>query len=96
LNEATSKASPLRILTATLVAIETLVAIFYLVVFHQPGSSNAITNIAVDSVTLIIVALWLVFVLPALIFVVRDTRLELALGLALAAILAFAAGFVIF
>jgi hypothetical protein len=29
--------SPLRLLTAALVAIETLVAIYYLAVFHQPG-----------------------------------------------------------
>jgi hypothetical protein len=46
-------------------------------------------------VTLIIVAIWLVFVLPAIVLVVRNARLGLALGLALAAIVAFAASFVI-
>jgi VanZ family protein len=86
----------LRPITAILVAIETLVAIYYLVVFHQPGRSNAIANIAVDSVTLIVAAIWLVFVLPALILVIRNTRLELALGLSLAAIVAFAANAMIF
>jgi VanZ family protein len=87
--------SSLRLITAALVAIETLVAIYYLAVFHQPGRSNAITNIVVDSVTLIIVAIWLVFVLPAIILVVRNARPELALGLALVAIVAFAASFVL-
>ncbi|MFT3731464.1 MAG: hypothetical protein QM780_08590 [Hyphomicrobium sp.] len=87
--------SPLRPLTAILVAVETLVALFYIAVFHQPGRSNAITNIAVDSVTLILAAIWLVFVLPAIILTIRGTRPELALGFALSAIAAFALSFVI-
>ncbi len=95
MNETSAEWVPLRSLTAALIAIETLVAIFYLVVFHQPGTSNAITNIVVGSVTLIVGGIWVVLVLPALILVVRNTRLELALGLALAAIAAFAATYVI-
>lgn len=86
----------LRPITATLVAVETLVAIFYVAVFHQVGRSNAMANIAVDSVTLIIAAIWLIFVLPAIILVARNTRLELALGLSLAAIVAFLANALIF
>jgi VanZ family protein len=85
----------LRLPTTILVALETLAAIYYLAVFHQPGRSEAITNIIVDSVTLIIVAIWLVFVLPAIVLLVRNTRPELALGLALAAVVAFAASFVL-
>lgn len=88
--------SSLRPITATLVAVETLVAIFYVAVFHQAGRSNAMANIAVDSVTLIIAAIWLIFVLPAIILVARNTRLELALGLSLAAIVAFLANALIF
>ncbi|MBS0231886.1 MAG: hypothetical protein JSR99_00185 [Proteobacteria bacterium] len=91
-----ARLSPLRLIAAILIAIETLVAIFYVAVFHQPGRSNAIANIAVDSVTLIIAAIWLIFVLPALILVVRNTRPELALGLSLAAIVAFLANALIF
>lgn len=85
----------LRLLTTIVVALETLIAIYYVAVFHQPGRSNAIANIVVDSVTLIIGAIWLVLVLPAIVLVVRNTRIELALGLALAAIAAFAASFVL-
>ncbi|WP_414463201.1 hypothetical protein [Hyphomicrobium sp. DY-1] len=96
MNAASSEASPLRIPTIILVAIETLVAIFYIAVFHQAGRSNAIANIAVDSVTTIVVAIWVVFVLPAIVLVVRDTKPGLALGLSLAAVVAFAANLVIF
>jgi len=88
--------SYLRLITAVLVAVETLVAIFYIAVFHQAGRSNAVANIAVDSVTLIIGAIWLIFVLPAIVLVIRNTRLELALGLSLAAIVAFLANALIF
>ena len=95
MNEASSEWSPLRLLTTALVTIETLVAIYYLAVFHQPARSDAITNIIVDGVTLVIVAIWLVFVLPAIVLVVRNTRPELALGLALAAVAAFAVSFVL-
>jgi VanZ family protein len=87
--------SPLRPITVALVTIETLVAIFYITVFHQPGRSDAITNIIVDGVTLVIGAIWLIFVLPAIVLTVRDTRPELALGLSLGAILAFFASFLL-
>jgi hypothetical protein len=85
----------LRPLTTILVTLETLAAIYYLVVFHEPGRSNAIANIVVDSVTLIIAAIWIALVLPAIVLVVRNTRPELALGLALTAVVAFAASFAI-
>lgn len=96
MNAASSEASPLRLPTIILVAIETLVAIFYIAVFHQAGRSNAIANIAVDTVTAIIVAIWVVLVLPAIILVARDSKPALALGLALAAAVAFVANLVIF
>lgn len=96
MNAASSEASPLRLPTIILVAIETLVAIFYIAVFHQAGRSNAIANIAVDTVTAIIVAIWMVLVLPAIILVARDSKPALALGLALAAAAAYVANLVIF
>ena len=84
----------LRPIVIALVGIETLAAIAYLLVFHEPGRSNAIANIVVDSLTLLVVALWVIFVLPAIVLVVRGRRIELALGLALAAIFVFAVSFV--
>ena len=86
---------PTRLITGILVAIETVVAIFYLVVFHEPGRSDAITNTIVDGITIIVVALYAIFVLPATILVIRDTRPELALILALGAVAAFVASFVV-
>jgi hypothetical protein len=83
----------LRPLTALLVALETLAALFYVLVFHQPGTSNAIANMVTGSVTLIVGGIWIVLVLPAIVLVVRNTRPELSLGLALAAVAAFAASF---
>jgi VanZ family protein len=83
----------LRPIAIALVAIETLAAIAYLFVFHQPGRSNAIANIVVDSLTLIVVIIWVMFVLPAIVLVVRGRRIELALGLALAALFVFAVSF---
>ncbi|HML30227.1 MAG TPA: hypothetical protein PKE16_15615 [Hyphomicrobium sp.] len=88
--------TPLRLPTVILVAAETLVAIFYIAVFHQAGRSDAIANIAVDTVTAIVVAIWLLLVLPAIVLTVRDTKPALALGLALAAAVAFVANLVIF
>ncbi|MBS0250150.1 MAG: hypothetical protein JSR78_03690 [Proteobacteria bacterium] len=85
-----------RLPTIILVVIETLVAIYYIAVFHQAGRSNAIANIAVDTVTVIVVAIWVVLVLPAIVLVVRDSKPALALGLSLAAAVAFAANLVIF
>ncbi len=85
----------LRLITAALITVETLIALSYLIVFNKPGDSNAIANIVSDSVTAIVVGLWLIFVLPALVLVIRNTRLELALGLALAAIPAAALSFMI-
>ncbi len=85
----------LRPFTAALISVETLIALSYLVVFNKTGNSNAIANIAVDSVTAIVLGLWLIFVLPALVLVVRNERLELALGLAVAAIPAAALIFMI-
>jgi hypothetical protein len=96
LNAASSEASPLRLPTIILVTLETLVAIYYIAVFHQAGRSNAIANIAVDTVTAIVVAIWVVLVLPAIILVARDSKPALALGLALAAAVAFVANLVIF
>ncbi len=87
--------SPLRLLTFALISIESLIALSYLVVFNKTGDSNAIANIAVESVTAIVLGLWLIFILPALVLVVRNERLELALGLALAAIPAAALVFMI-
>lgn len=86
----------LRLLTVILVIVETLVAVFYIAVFHQAGRNNAIANIAVDSVTAIVVAIWVVFVLPAIVLSVRDSKPALALGFALAAVVAFIANLVIF
>ncbi len=86
---------PLRLLTAVLVGLVKVIALFYLEIFHEPGRSDAIANIAVAGVTLIIAAIYAVFVLPALILVVRNERLELALALALLAIPVAAASFVI-
>lgn len=86
---------PLRLLTSILIAIETAVAVFYLIVFNQPGRSDAIANIVTDGVTAIVLGLWLIFVLPATIMVVRNTRLELAMILALGAVAAFAASLVV-
>ena len=96
MNETPPEGSPLRLITGILVAIETLVAIYYIAVFHQPGTSNSIANIAVESVTLIVAGIWVVLVLPAIVLVARNTRTELALGLALAAIVAFAANALVF
>ncbi|MET0407725.1 MAG: hypothetical protein ABW006_05095 [Hyphomicrobium sp.] len=96
MTETSSEARPLRLITAVLAAIETVAAIFYLVVFHQPGESNAITNIVVGSVTVIILALFVVFVLPAIVLVARNERLELALFLVLAVIPAAAVSVMLF
>lgn len=86
---------PLRILAAVLVVFESAVALSYLVVFNQPGSSDAIANTIAGGVTLIVGGLWLIFVLPALVLVIRNERLKLALGFALAAIPAAAASFIL-
>ncbi len=86
---------PLRILTTLLVGAETLIALYYILIFHETGRSDAIANIAVASVTLIVSAIYAVFVLPALILVVRNDRLELALTLALAAIVAAGLTFIL-
>lgn len=96
MDAASSEASPLRLPTIILVTIETLVAIYYIAVLHQAGRSNAIANIAVDTVTAIVVAIWVVLVLPAIILVARDSKPALALGLTLAAAVAFVANLVIF
>jgi hypothetical protein len=85
----------LRPLTFALITIESLIALSYLIVFNKTGDSNAIANIISDSVTAIVLGLWLIFVLPALVLVIRNTRLKLALGLALAAIPAAALSFMI-
>jgi hypothetical protein len=85
----------LRLITAALVLFESLVAVSYVVVFNEPGTHNAIANTIAGGVTLIVGGLWLVFVLPALILVVRNERLELALGLTLAAIPAAALSFML-
>jgi hypothetical protein len=94
-NETAAGRSPLRLLTAALIGVESLVALSYLIVFNTTGDSNALANIAVNSVTAIVLGLWLIFVLPALVLVIRNTRLELALGLALVAIPAVALSFMI-
>lgn len=96
MDAASSEASPLRLPTIILVTLETLVAIYYVAVFHQAGRSNAIANIAVDTVTTIVVAIWVVLVLPAIILVARDSKPALALSLALAAAVAFVANLLIF
>ncbi len=85
----------LRLITAALISIESLIALSYLIVFNKTGDSNAIANIAVGSVTAIVLGLWLVFVLPALVLVIRNEHLERALALALAAIPAAALIFMI-
>jgi hypothetical protein len=87
--------TPLRLLTSILIAIETAVAVFYLIVFNQPGRSDAIANIVSDGVTAIVLGLWLIFVLPALVLSIRDKHPKLALAFALAAIPAAAVSFML-
>jgi len=87
--------TPLRLIVFTLAGFETLIGLAYMAIFNFPGSSDPLGKAISTGVTAIVAVLLVIFVLPALVLAFRNDRLKLALGLALAAIPAAAAAFIL-